>query len=138
MLQRMPYSDLAYVLDTAEKTWAALDPSDWMEAFRHHPPIGGKNAEKTQSAKSKRWSKGEQSAARAASPQTVAELARGNAEYHAKFGHVFLICATGINSDEILASLSQRLPNDPGVELRIAAEEQRKIMRIRLEKLLAS
>jgi allantoicase len=138
MLQRMPFPDLAYVLDTAEKTWAALDPSDWMHAFRHHPAIGGKKAEKTQSAKSKRWSKGEQVAAQAAPPQTAAALARGNEEYRAKFGHVFLICATGKTSDEILASLRQRLPNDPAIELRVTAEQQRKITRIRLEKLLTS
>jgi allantoicase len=138
MLQRMPFPDIAYVLDTGEKIWAALDPSDWAEAFRHHPAIGGKSAEKIQSAKAKKWSKGEQAAARGASERTVAALARGNAEYQAKFGHVFLICATGKTSDEILASLTQRLPNNPGVELRIAAEEQRKITRIRLEKLLAS
>jgi allantoicase len=137
MLQRIPFPDLAYVLDTAEKTWAALDPSDWMEAFRHHPPIGGKKAEHARSAKSKRWSKGEQAAASQASSQTVTALARGNEEYFAKFGHVFLICATGKTSEEILAGLQQRLPNNPGVELRIAAEEQRKITRVRLEKLLA-
>jgi allantoicase len=138
MLQRMPFPDLAYVLDTADKTWAALDPSDWMEAFRHHPPIGGKMAEQTQSAKSKRWSKGEQAAASKGSSQTVAALAHGNEEYFARFGHVFLICATGKTSEEILASLRLRLPNDPGVELRMSAEEQRKITRIRLEKLFAS
>src|SRR5262249_52350947 len=63
MLQRMPFPDLAYVLDTADQTWAALDPSDWMEAFRHHPPIGGESAERAQSTKSKRWSKGEQAVA---------------------------------------------------------------------------
>jgi allantoicase len=138
MLQRMPFPDLHYVLDTADKTWAALDPSDWMEAFRHHPPIGAKKAESKQSAKSKGWSKGEQAAAQKSDPKTLETMARGNEEYFAKFGHVFLICATGKSSDEILASLRQRLPNDAGVELRVAAEEQRKITRIRLEKLFAS
>jgi allantoicase len=138
MLQRLPFPDLAYVLDTADKTWAALDPSDWLEAFRHHPPIGAKKAEKTQSATAKRWSKGEQSVAQTAAPQTLAALAKANEGYHAKFGHVFLICATGKTSEEILVALQQRASNDPAVELRIAAEEQRKITRIRLEKLLAS
>jgi len=76
--------------------------------------------------------------AKSASPQTSATLARANQEYRAKFGYVFLICATGKAGEEILASLRQRLLNDPALELRIAAEEQRKITRIRLEKLLAS
>jgi len=138
MLQRMPFPDRAYVFDTADKTWAALGPADWLEAFRHHPAIGAKRAEKTQSATAKRWSRGEQSMAQIAAPQTLAALARANQEYQARFGHVFLICATGKTSAEILESLEQRLSNDPAVELRIAAEEQRKITRLRLEKLLAS
>jgi allantoicase len=137
MLQRMPYPDVTYVLDTADKTWAALGPADSLEAFRHHPAIGAKRAEKTQSAAARRWSKGEQSVAQTAAPQTLAALVCANEKYQTKFGHVFLICATGKTSDEILASLEKRLSNDPEVELRIAAEEQRKITRIRLEKLLA-
>jgi allantoicase len=138
MLKHMPFPDLAYVLDTADKTWAALSPTDWVEAFHHHPPIGAKRAEKAQSAKAKKWSKGEQSVAQTAAPQTLAALAKVNQEYQKRFGHVFLICATGKASEEILASLQQRLANDSDVELRIAAEEQRKITRLRLEKLLAS
>ncbi len=138
MLQRMPFSDVACVLDTAEKTWAALGPGDWLEAFRHHPAIGAKQAEKSQSVTARRWSKGEQSAAQTAAPETLDALARANQKYQARFGHVFLICATGKTSQEILSSLEHRLSNDPEAELRIAAEEQRKITRLRLEKLLAS
>jgi len=137
MLQRMPFPDVSYALDTADKIWAGLDPSDWLEAFHRHPPIGAKRSEKTQSAKAKRWSEGEQSAAQAAPPHILTALAAANEDYHAKFGHIFLICATGKTSEEILAALKQRLPNDAAAELRIAAEEQRKITRLRLEKLLA-
>jgi allantoicase len=138
MLRRMPFADLPYVLDSADQAWAALGETDWLDAFRHHPAIGAKKAEKAQSATAKRWSKGEQSVAQSATPQTLEALARENEKYQAKFGHVFLICATGKTSEEILASLRQRLSNEPAKELRIAAEEQRKITRIRLEKLLAS
>jgi allantoicase len=138
MLKRMPFPDRACVLDTADKTWAGLGPADWLEAFQHHPAIGTKRAEKTQSATAKRWSKGEQSVAQTAAPQMLTALARANQEYGARFGHVFLICATEKTSQEILATLKQRLSNDSDVELRIAAEEQRKITRLRLEKLLAS
>ena len=76
--------------------------------------------------------------AQKASSETLRRLAAGNREYEAAFGYVFLICATGKTSEEILASLQQRLQNDRETELRIAAEEQRKITRIRLEKLLGS
>jgi OHCU decarboxylase len=138
MLKHMPFPDLAYVLDSSDKIWAALHPADWVEAFHHHPAIGAKRAEKPQSAKAKRWSTGEQSVATTAPPQALAALAKANQEYQKRFGHVFLICATGKTSEEILASLQHRLSNDSDVELRIAAEEQRKITRLRLEKLLTS
>lgn len=138
MLDRMPFPDALSFFDTADKLWAALSEAEWLQAFRHHPAIGTNRAEKTQSAAAQRWSKGEQALVKSAEPHTLAALARGNQEYHKKFGYVFLICATGKTSDEILVSLQQRLPNDPDTELRIAAEEQRKIMLIRLEKLLAS
>ena len=75
--------------------------------------------------------------AQKAAPEMLAALAAANQEYRARFGHVFLICATGKNSEEILRSLRQRLSNDPELELLIAREEQQKITRIRLEKLLA-
>jgi 2-oxo-4-hydroxy-4-carboxy--5-ureidoimidazoline (OHCU) decarboxylase len=66
----------------------------------------------------------------------LAALAAANEAYRVKFGYVFLICATGKTSDEILKQLQQRLSNDPEVELKTAAHEQRKIMQLRLEKLL--
>lgn len=138
MLERMPFADVASIFDTADKLWAALNEAEWLQAFHHHPAIGAQRGEKTQSATAKRWSRGEQAVAKSAGPQTRAGLALANQEYREKFGYVFLICATGKTAQEILTTLRQRLPNDPAVELRVAAEEQRKITRIRLEKLLAS
>ena len=69
--------------------------------------------------------------------ETLELLTTANRAYQAAFGHVFLVCATGKTSEEILQNLQQRLSHDPDLELRIAAEEQRKITRLRLEKLLA-
>jgi OHCU decarboxylase len=63
-------------------------------------------------------------------------LARGNAAYEARFGHVFLISAAGRDAAEILAALTERLGNDPDTELRVAATEHRRITRLRLERLL--
>ncbi len=138
MLKHMPFPDTLYVLDSADKIWGALGREDWLEAFRHHPAIGAKRGRKEQSAAARRWSKGEQSVAQKSDTETVAALSAANQSYEARFGHVFLICATGKTSEEILRSLQHRLSNDPEVELRIAAEEQRKITRLRLEKLFAS
>jgi OHCU decarboxylase len=138
MLNRVPFPNTASLLDTADEVWAALTRDDWLEAFRHHPAIGARRGKKVQSTTARRWSKSEQSVAQEADAATLSELAKANEEYRAKFGHVFLICATGKTSEEILSNLRWRLPNDPEQELRVAAEEQRKITRLRLEKLFTS
>jgi allantoicase len=138
MTERMPYSSAGELLETATSVWTGLRPEEWLEAFQHHPQIGEKQAKAKQSAKAREWSTGEQSAAEKSSAGTLAALAAANREYAAKFGHIFLISATGKTSEEILNHLRQRLSNDPGTELGIAAEEQIKITRLRLEKLLAS
>ena len=91
-----------------------------------------------QSATASRWSTKEQSAAQKAAPEALEALAIQNRAYTERFGYVFLICASGKSSEEILNALRQRLPNDPDTELSRAAEEQRKITQLRLEKLLES
>jgi OHCU decarboxylase len=65
-----------------------------------------------------------------------AAIAAGNTEYEERFGHVFLISAAGRSAEEILAALTDRLGNDPDTELRVAAEEHRRITRLRIERLL--
>ena len=137
MLAQMPFPSADRLLEAADKTWAELDRKDWLEAFGHHPAIGGKKAKQKQSAAARRWSAREQSMAQKAPRETLELLTTANRAYQAAFGHVFLVCATGKTSEEILQNLQQRLSHDPDLELRIAAEEQRKITRLRLEKLLA-
>ena len=136
MMARRPYQSEEDFFVAADAIWSGLSRRDWLEAFRHHPAIGGAKAAAKQSAKAKKWSEGEQSIAQQAQADTLTEMAEANFEYQAKFGYVFLICATGKTADEILASLRKRMPNDSKTELRVAAEEQRKITRLRLEKLL--
>ena len=138
MAGNRPFASEAELFEFADKTWAALSREDWLEAFLHHPPIGEKKAKAQQSAAASRWSAKEQSSAQKAAPEVLQELAAQNRVYAEKFGYVFLICAAGKSSEEILHALRQRLPNEPVAELRAAAEEQRKITRLRLEKLLES
>jgi allantoicase len=138
MLTERPFPSLARLLAVADTIWRELDREDWLEAFSHHPPIGESKAKRKQPAMARRWSAGEQSVAQQAGPETLAVLAAANQAYRATFGHVFLICAAGKTSEEVLENLQQRLLNDPAVELRIAAGEQRKITRFRLERLLQS
>ena len=131
-----PFSGESDLFEAADKTWSALTREGWLEAFLHHPPIGETRAKAKQTATASRWSAKEQSSAQKAAPEVLEALAAQNRAYTEKFGYVFLICATGKSSEYILNALRQRLPNDPDTELRIAAEEQRKITRLRLEKLL--
>jgi allantoicase len=136
LTSQRPFAEQANLFESADRIWTHLDQKEWLRAIRHHPPIGSKRGKSKQSGTERNWSAGEQSVAQKSSPETLAVLAAANQAYQATFGYVFLICATGKSGDEILQSLQQRLANDPETELRVAAEEMRKIMRLRLEKLL--
>jgi allantoicase len=133
-----PFATRTQLFEASDKIWKLLSHEDWVEAFRHHPPIGGNQAADKQSAKASRWSSAEQSAAQVAAPAVLTAIAEGNRAYTEKFGYVFLICAAGKTSEEILQAMQQRMSNSPETEMRVAVEEQRKIIRLRLEKLLNS
>src|SRR5205814_3725114 len=105
-------------------------------AFRAHPKIGEQKTAAAQSLQEQQWSAQEQSGVDAAPADTASQLAERNREYEERFGFIFIVCASGKSSDEMLGVLNSRLDNDPRTELRIASEEQRKISRLRLEKLL--
>jgi OHCU decarboxylase len=136
MAQSRPFRETGEFLETADCIWWDLGPADWLEAFRQHPKIGEKTATPLASAPARRWSEQEQAGATCAPEDVLAALAEANRAYEARFGYIFIVCATGKTSAEMLALLEKRLQNDPATELRIAAEEQRKITRLRLEKLL--
>ena len=133
-----PFDTLEILLATADDIWWSLNPNDWIEAFRSHPKIGEKKAADKVSAQSQQWSGQEQSGVANASNTTIDSLAALNREYEQKFGFIFIICATGKTSDEIVAALRERLQHDPAAELPIAAAEQSKITALRLKKLLTS
>jgi OHCU decarboxylase len=131
-----PFADVDLLLEEADRIWWSLSEEDCLEAFRAHPKIGEQKAAAVQAEQARSWSAQEQSGVQDAAAETKAALAAGNHEYEERFGFIFIVCATGKTSEEMLAILRARLQNDPGTELRAAAEEQRKIMRLRLEKLL--
>jgi OHCU decarboxylase len=136
MINDRPFTDLANVLAKADLIWSSLAPDDWLEAFRSHPKIGEKKAEQAQSSVAKAWSEQEQSGTRDSATKTMAALAEGNREYAERFGFIFIVCASGKSAEEMLAILQSRLHNQPQDELKIAAEEQRKITQLRLRKLI--
>ncbi len=121
-----PFASDAALFAAAERAWWDLGPEHWREAFAGHPRLGASDTRR------------EQAGLDGASAAMRRALAEGNRAYEERFGHVFLLCATGKSAAEMLAELTRRLANDPGRELRIAAGEQAKITRLRLEKLVTS
>lgn len=126
---RRPFAGLEELCRVGDEVWWTLEGGDWLEAFARHPRIGERVGG---------WASDEQAGARGASPMTLQRLNELNHDYERKFGHVFLISATGKSAEEMLAQLEKRIANDVATELKIAAVEQSKIMRLRLEKLLAA
>lgn len=131
-----PYKTVDQLIVRANDVWWSLEQTDWLEAFRTHPKIGEKKAAGAVSLQSQDWSAQEQQGVQHAAQQVIEKLARLNHEYEKKFGFIFIVCATGKSSDEILSLLEQRLPNDAASELRNAASEQAKITELRLRKLI--
>jgi allantoicase len=137
MTERRPFVSRTELFGVADQCWWRLGERDWREAFSHHPEIGADIAKlRERFAATASWSAGEQAGALGASEATLQALARKNREYRERFGHVFLVCATGKSADEMLALLEQRSHNSRENELAIAAGEQAKITRLRLDKLL--
>ena len=133
-----PYPTIAELITLANEIWWSLDRDDWLEAFRSHPKIGEKKSVENVSAQASQWSGQEQAGVSSASTETTTALAALNYAYEQKFGFIFIICATGKSSGEMLAALRERLEHDPAAELPIAAAEQSKITELRLKKLLTS
>ena len=136
MARGRPFRDMDSLLRSSDDIWWGLDAKDWLEAFGHHPKIGEKKAAQNVSDEAQRWSEEEQAGARLANEEIGQELLAANLEYERRFGFIFIVCATGKSTEEMLALLKARLNNDADRELHIAAEEQRRITHLRLRKLL--
>jgi 2-oxo-4-hydroxy-4-carboxy-5-ureidoimidazoline decarboxylase len=128
-----PYRTRAEVLAAADAAARALSWADVAAGLAAHPRIGERAAGESREAS---WSRREQSAAAAADRRTATALAEANRAYEERFGHVFLIFASGRSPDEILAAARQRMGNDEAAERAVVADELRKIARLRLERLL--
>ncbi|MFI5133083.1 MAG: 2-oxo-4-hydroxy-4-carboxy-5-ureidoimidazoline decarboxylase, partial [Chitinophagales bacterium] len=137
MIKIFPVKKESTLLRKAEKIWNTCDEKDWLEAFSHHPKIGDTESLKKKFASTAEWASGEQSGVTTASEKIIEELAEGNQLYEKKFGHIFIVCATGKSAEEMLAILEERLLNTRDEEILIAMSEQNKITRLRLEKLLS-
>lgn len=136
MVQARPFADKQALATQADVAWRGLTNADYLAAFEGHPQIGNLDTLRAKYANTKALASGEQSSVNQASEQVIAALSQGNADYLEKFGFIFIVCATGKSAAQMLALLTARLPNDRATELVNAAEEQRKIFHLRLDKLL--
>jgi 2-oxo-4-hydroxy-4-carboxy-5-ureidoimidazoline decarboxylase len=124
-----PFGSLAAVQARSDEVLAGIEWADVEQALEAHPRIGERPAGTGTEAG---WSREEQSAATGGAD----ELRAGNIEYERRFGQVFLICASGRTSEEILAALRARLGNEPEAERAVVRDELAKIVRLRLAKTL--
>lgn len=131
-----PFNDEVSLITASDEIWTRLPVQDWLEALSKHPRIGERKAPQAASPQSAAWSAQEQQDVTVAGEAIQSALAEANREYEQRFGRVFIICATGKSASEMLEILRHRLRNDDATELRVAAEEQRKITNLRLEKWL--
>ena len=133
MLERRPFGSDTHLLTCADEVWSQMRPDDYLEAFAHHPRIGASvEALREKFASTAALAASEQAGALSASEAELEALRDGNVRYEARFGHIFIVCASGKTAAQMLELLEARLANDPETELRIAAAQQHEITRLRL------
>ena len=120
-----PYGTVEALQAAAE---AALTDADLDEAMAGHPRIGDRAAGGA--------SRREQRGVAYADAAVLTALADGNRAYEERFGHVYLVCATGRSAEDLLATLRNRLGNDAETERKVALRELAAINRIRIERMV--
>jgi 2-oxo-4-hydroxy-4-carboxy-5-ureidoimidazoline decarboxylase len=124
-----PYASADRILARSDQAVARLAPADLEQALAGHPRIGERHGADDRSRR-------EQAGVLGGDPATLQALADGNEAYERRFGHIYLVCATGRSAGELLALLRERLGNDPGTEWGVVRRELAKINQIRLARLL--
>lgn len=130
---RRPYADVDGLLRAADDALARLEWPEIEAALSTHPRIGQRAAGNARDAA---WSRREQAGVDPADAGAAAALRAANEAYEQRFGHVFLIFATGKSASEMLSAAQKRLDHDAETEHRVVRGELRKITRLRLERLL--
>lgn len=133
VIAERPFNNHAALKHAADQVWMSLREPDFLEAFEGHPKIGDVDSLKMKYAGSSALAAGEQSSVAQANDDIILRLAQGNALYEKTFGFIFIICATGKTAQEMCDLLEARISNSREEELRTAAEEQRKILQLRLD-----
>ncbi len=137
LAQSAPFKSVECLLQKADTAWASCTENDFLAAFLGHPKIGNIQSLAEKFKASKQWAGNEQELVQEASLEIIEELAKGNRDYESKFGFIFIVFATGKTAEQMLQLLLERLPNERSKELLVAAHEQHKITRLRIQKLIA-
>lgn len=135
LLAGRPYPSVASLLRRSDDAVASLAPADLRDALAGHPRIGEQPPAGREIADGS-WSRQEQAGVAGANADVLQSLADGNRAYEQRFGHIYLVCASGRTAAELLAVLRARLANDAGTEREVVRSELQKINRIRLGSLL--
>jgi 2-oxo-4-hydroxy-4-carboxy-5-ureidoimidazoline decarboxylase len=125
-----PFESVDAVLQRSDAAVAGLTLADLEQALSGHLRIG----ERPGGDSGGSWR--EQSGVDRDDRALMRALADGNRDYEQRFGHIYLVCASGRSGAELLALLRGRLGNDPAAEWRVVRSELEKINRIRLARLL--
>jgi 2-oxo-4-hydroxy-4-carboxy-5-ureidoimidazoline decarboxylase len=137
MVAAMPYNNLAALSAQADLSWKNLTEADYLQAFEGHPKIGDVSSLREKYRSTEKIAAGEQSGVNTATEQALSELKQLNDDYQEKFGFIFIVCATGKTATQMLDILVKRYANNRAEEIINAAEEQRKIFQLRIEKMIA-
>ncbi|MFF3645344.1 2-oxo-4-hydroxy-4-carboxy-5-ureidoimidazoline decarboxylase [Streptomyces sp. NPDC002564] len=129
LLSRRPYATAEALFAASDAAMAELGAEDLAEAMAGHPPIGRPKPGDPTSSREQRGMAG-------ASEELKTEMLELNLAYQDKFGHVFLICATGRTGEQMRDAVKERIGNSPEQEREIVRTELGKINRIRLTRLL--
>ncbi|HUN30811.1 MAG TPA: 2-oxo-4-hydroxy-4-carboxy-5-ureidoimidazoline decarboxylase [Trebonia sp.] len=111
MVAGRPYQSADALLAAISSTFTTLTWDDVLEAMRSHPRIGERVSGQSAVEQS-----GVTDSSRAA-------LADANRAYEQRFGYVFLVCASGLSGQDMLAQLRERLNHDPATERAVATAE---------------
>jgi 5-hydroxyisourate hydrolase/2-oxo-4-hydroxy-4-carboxy-5-ureidoimidazoline decarboxylase len=139
VLTQFPFESEKELIKIADNAWYnKCKQAVWLEAFTHHPKIGDTKSLTEKYASTQHFADSEQVAVKTASEDTITQLAQLNELYEAKFGFIFIVCATNKSADEMLRLITDRITNSHDEELLIAMGEQHKITIIRLQQLIES
>lgn len=137
VLAGRPYGDQDELLAVSDAATTELDSTGLQQALDGHPRIGERRPAHGTDARAGGWSRQEQAGVASADAELLEQLAAANVAYEQRFGHVYLVCASGRSAVELLEVCRARLGNDPATERAVVLGELAKINRLRLNKLLS-